>query len=184
MKAWIRANAIGFPMIVLMAALILVTITWPSRREHLDFRDPVVTVPAGESTDVDAARWRVTRIQPDLTRYDDLARLDDHPKNATTLIYLVTVTGSPMPTGSPPGCAPAATDGDRRWAVSTQAAVRTWAVDRGYSGFCRPDKSFVLAFQVPTDVRIIAIDFLLIPAAEGDAAAPASRGHVIRFRVD
>lgn len=184
MTAWLRTNAIGFPIIVLMAALILVTITWPRREDNLGFREPTVTVPVGGSTDIDGAQWSLRLVEPDLSDHESTARLDDLPEGAATVAYLATMTGDLAPREYPTICSPVATDGTRRWGVTTPAGTRAWASAEGYSTFCRLNKSFVSAFEVPTDADIIAVDLLLLPSAEGDAAAAQSRGRVIRFLVD
>ena len=180
-RTWLRTNAFGFPLIVLMSALILVTVTWPSKSENLGYRTPSVVVPAGGSTEVEGATWTLKPIQPDLTRYRSMAALDERPPNSRVLTFLVTVTGGTTTTDRSPECAPVATDGTRRWSPATLSDVRSWVVAQPYSSFCRVDESFVLAFLVPNDADVDAVDFLLTPPPEGDAAAGRSRGRVVRF---
>lgn len=167
MRTWL----LGFLLTQLMAALILVTVTWPSRVENLDFRDPVATAPPDMPLDVEGMQWSMRQIHPGVADPD------------VTLTYLITVSGSPPQ--NQPLCAPVLTDGMQRWSpVVAFGPVRNWAYDQGYSGYCQFKKSFALSFKTPAGVVPTAVDILVSPIPEGDAAVADSRGHVVRFLTD
>lgn len=168
MITWFRTNTIGFLLGLLAAALILVTVTWPSREDSLGFREPVATAPPDVQLDVEGMRWSMRHVRPDVSDPD------------VTLTYLVTVSGNPPP--DPPLCAPVLTDGVRRWSpVVAFGPTRSWAYDQGYSGYCQFEKSFALSFKPPEGTRPTAVDLMLSPLPEGDATVAESRGWVIRF---
>jgi hypothetical protein len=192
---WIRRNGRALLVSVLLLNLIAITITRPAWQDNIGYRLPKQTVPYGHSTILGGIRWQLSSLKPperrELQQYAYIPmEMGDDPPNSRVAAYVWQRTKDGKPASVPAGfagCDLIARAGKRRWTTKTSSiAIDNWAQHLGYTKLCDPKYNgpLFVAFVVPVDVQLTAIDVEFIPNSWGDKKKLSNNSDLLVVRFD
>lgn len=161
MRTWLRSNRWAFVVIAVTVTLIATTITYRQWSRQIGFKQPQLTVAAGQWGDVFGARWRLSPVT--------VTGPTAPPAGGRLAGYLLEREVDRRPAGLPEGfqfCTASMVEGPRRWTTTaTDLAVFQFAYREHYTTRCSEDGPLLVAMYVPADVTISAVEVLFQPGA-------------------